>query len=271
MIKDFNKFLEELSETNASLSYYADFEKVIKNVSKVKIKLNQLNYLVGQNDLRKAVFELYEENKKVFSVLLILIAIRKSQKKKVLKDFEFILIEDYLKTPELIYDFIVGTGLENIFKNKEINNLVDYVFGVEVGLDSHARKNRTGEQMENTVADIFKSNNILFRREVNSTEFKDLTNLGSDIKRFDFVIESKSKVYLIETNFYNTGGSKPNETARAYTDIAPKINSTSKYEFVWITDGKGWLDAKNKLEQAYNSIPKVYNLKTISEFIKLID
>lgn len=271
MIKDFKKFLDELSETNATLAYYADFDKASRNVSKIKIKLNQLNYLVGQSDLKKAVFDLYEENKKVFSVLLILIAIRKKQKKKVIKDLEFVLVEEYLESADLIYEFIVGTGLEKVFKNKEITNLVDYVFGVEVGLDTHARKNRTGTQMEETVALIFEKNKIKYEREVESTKFSDISNLGTDVKRFDFVIRTKSKTYLIETNFYNTGGSKPNETARAYTDISPKINANSNYEFVWITDGQGWLKAKNKLEEAYNAIPKVYNLKTITEFIKIID
>ena len=94
--------------------------------------------------------------------------------------------------------------------------------------------------------------------------------LGADIKRFDFVIATPIKTYLIETNFYNTGGSKLNEVARAYSDIAPKINRYSNYEFIWITDGQGWFSAKNKLEEAFNIIPSVYNLSTINSFIQQI-
>ena len=88
------------------------------------------------------------------------------------------------------------------------------------------------------------------------------------LRGFDFVIATKNKTYLIETNYYNGGGSKLNETARSYSDIAPKINQYPQYEFVWITDGQGWYSAKNKLEEAYNIIPRVYNLTSVSEFIE---
>jgi type II restriction enzyme len=124
--------------------------------------------------------------------------------------------------------------------------------------------------MEEVVLSIFEGNNIPFSKEVNNTEFKDLTSLGKDIKRFDFVIKTKIKTYLIETNFYNGGGSKLNEVARAYSDIAPKINQYPEYEFVWITDGQGWLSAKNKLQEAYNIIPSLYNLTTIKDFVKKV-
>ena len=102
--------------------------------------------------------------------------------------------------------------------------------------------------------------------EVNSTEFTEITALGTDLKRFDFVIETDYKTYLIETNYYNGGGSKLNEVARAYSELAPKINQYPAYEFVWITDGQGWHSAKSKLEEAYGIIPRIYNLTSISDF-----
>jgi len=271
MNKDFNLFLSQLSATNATLDYYVDFKKVNVNVDKIKLKLNQLNYLIGQDDLKSAVHKLYEENSKTFSVLDILIATRKKDKKKTFNNSnEIVLINDYLETPELIFEFIEETGLAEVFRNKNVTNLVDYVFGVEVGLDTNARKNRGGTQMENAVAKVFEHHRVPFDREVYTTSFPELLSLGEDVKRFDFVIKSKRKTYLIETNYYNGGGSKLNETARAYTDIAPKINKYEQFEFVWITDGQGWFSAKNKLEEAYNHIPKVYNLTTLTDFIKLL-
>ena len=90
------------------------------------------------------------------------------------------------------------------------------------------------------------------------------------MKRFDFVIQTKKKTYLIETNFYNSGGSKLNEVARAYTDIAQKINQYKKFEFIWITDGQGWLSAKNKLGEAYSLIPSIYNLVNLDEFLSKV-
>lgn len=261
-------FISQLSETNATLDYFTDFEKVIKNTNKIAIKLNQLNYLIGKTDLTKAIKELYEENPKVFEVLDILIAVRTKDKKKTLNaNGEFVLLESYFTPLQGVIDYIEQTGLAEVFKNKNITNLVDYVFGVEVGLDTNARKNRGGENMAKAVALKFKGANIPYRAEVNSTEFEEIKSLGQDLKRFDFVIQTSKKIYLIEANFYNSGGSKLNEVARAYTDIAPKINQYDKFEFVWITDGQGWLSARNKLGEAYSLIPSVYNLATLEDFI----
>lgn len=271
MRTSFENFLNSLSETNATLSYFTDFEKVKANTDKIAIKLNQLNYLIGKSDLRKAIADIYEENPKAFEVLDILLAVRKKDKKKVLNaKGEFAFLDSYLASLEGIIEYIEETGLADVLKNKNITNLVDYVFGVEVGLDTNARKNRGGDNMSKAVALTFTNAKIPFESEVNSTQFADLKSLGEDLKRFDFVIKTKQKTYLIETNFYNGGGSKLNEVARAYSDIAPKINQYVAYEFVWITDGQGWLSAKNKLQEAYSIIPSIYNLSNISQFLDKI-
>ena len=267
-MKDFNLFMSQLSETNATLESFTDFDKVSRNVARIAIKLNQLNYLLGKNDLRRAITELFEENPSTFEVLDILVAVRSSDNKKVLNDdYKPVLVQCYFSDVEHIFEFIEKTGLAEVFVSKKITNLVDYVFGVEVGLDTNARKNRGGNIMAAAVAKKFTDAGVEFRTEVNSTEFPEITALGADLKRFDFVIVTKDKTYLIETNYYNGGGSKLNETARSYSDIAPKINQYPQYEFVWITDGQGWHSAKNKLEEAYSIIPRVYNLTSIAEFI----
>lgn len=271
MSEQFETFISQLSETNATLDYFTDFGKIKTNISKISIKLNQLNYLIGKEDLKLAIEELFEENAKVFEVLDILIAVRKNKNAKTFnREGEIVLLDTYFETSNKIYEFVEDTGLGEIFRNKNITNLVDYVFGVEVGLDTNARKNRGGENMSKAVSLIFDKAKIFYKKEVNSTEFPEITSLGADLKRFDFVIKTKIKTYLIETNFYNGGGSKLNEVARAYSDVAPKINQYPSFEFVWITDGQGWLSAKNKLEEAFSIIPSVYNLKTINEFVDKI-
>ncbi|MFK8269036.1 type II restriction endonuclease [Capnocytophaga cynodegmi] len=267
----FNEFLTQLTETNATLDYFSDFDKIRNNVSKISLKLNQLNYLIGKDDLEKAVDELYEENPKVFEVLDILIAVRKNKNAKTFNNKgEIVLLNTYFSSPKLILEYIEETGLSEIFRNKEVTNLVDYVFGIEVGLDTNARKNRGGDNMSRAVSLIFDEAGISYRKEVNHTEFPEIISLGADVKHFDFVIETPIKTYLIETNFYNGGGSKLNEVARAYSDVAMKINQYPQYEFAWITDGQGWLSAKNKLEEAYNIIPSVYNLTTLGEFVEKV-
>ena len=270
MKEQFKTFLSQLSETNATLDYFVDFEKVIGNVRKIALKLNQLNYLIGKNNLEEAINDLYEENPKVFEVLDILIAVRNKNTKTLDNRGKIVSLENYFTSPKSILEYICETRLAEVFKNKEITNLVDYVFGIEVGLDTNARKNRGGDNMSKAVSLLFDREEVYYKKEVNSTLFFDIESLGVDVKRFDFVIKTKKKTYLIENNFYNTGGSKLNEVARAYSEVAPKINQYENYEFVWITDGQGWLSAKNKLEEAYNIIPSVYNLTTLSEFVEKV-
>lgn len=247
-----------------------DFPKVAANVEAISIKLNQLNYLIGQEDMAAAVKRLWEENPKVFSVLDVLIAVRTKDKKKAIDVYGNIhLVSDYFNSPELVTAFLNETGLTEVFQKKQIKSLVDYVFGVEVGLDSNARKNRGGHIMEGLVANILTLYGIPFEQEVYYTEFLEIVKaLGADNKRFDFVIRTPQKTYLIEANFYTGGGSKLNEVARSYSELAPKINAVPGFEFVWITDGIGWESARNKLEEAFAHIPSVYNLTNINTFIE---
>ena len=271
MKKPFKNFLEQLSKTNATLDYFVDFDKIIVNTEKISLKLNQLNYLIGKQDLRDAIRKVFEENPNTFEVLEILIAVRaKDQKSVIDKTGQLLPLSQYSKNADKIYQFVEETGLKEIFINKNITNLVDYVFGIEVGLDTNARKNRGGKNMEKAIATIFEQNNIDFEEQVRQTRFSQLTSLGEDVKKFDFLVKTNLKTYLIEANYYNIGGSKLNETARSYSNLAPKINKYEDFEFVWITDGKAWLTAKNKLEEAYNNIPLVYNLHSIKEFIEKI-
>lgn len=269
MSERFNNFMEPLKETNFSLRDYVDFSKVAANVEAISIKLNQLNYLIGQENLAAAVKRLWDENPKVFSVLDILIAVRNKDLKKVIdKNGDILLVSEFFSSPEQVTRFLFETGLAEVFRTRQIKNLVDYVFGIEVGLDSNARKNRSGHLMEGLIADILTKNGILFEKEVPYEVFPEIVNaLGADKKRFDFVIRTSSKIYLIEANFYSGGGSKLNEVARSYTELAPKINAVPGFEFVWITDGIGWNSARSKLEEAFEHIPNIYNLSNFSKFI----
>lgn len=231
-----------------------------------------LNSMIGTTDLRRSVETIWNRDSSAFSVMDILIAVRSEGKKVILNSTGDCIILDRLFTSvDGVIEYLEKTGLANIFREKKINDLVDYVFGIETGLDSNARKNRSGHVMEGMVANILEKNGIIYRQEVYSSEWPKLQQvLGDDEKRFDFVIQTSNKTYLIEVNFYSGGGSKLNEVARSYSDIAPKVNSVSGFEFVWITDGIGWKSAKNKLQEAYSIIPSIYNLTSIKNFIKEI-
>ena len=272
-MKDFNEFMSQLQETNQTLDFFCDFNKISNNVDNIKLSLCMLNSLIGTKELRKSVETIWNRDKTAFCVMDILIAVRSEGKKKILNsNGECIVLDRMFESVDGVVEYLENTGLAGIFMEGKIKDLVDYVFGIETGLDSNARKNRSGHVMENMVARIFKDNGISYRQEIYSREWSSITQvLGDDEKRFDFVIETPNKTYLIEVNFYSGGGSKLNEVARSYSDIAPKINSIDGFEFVWITDGIGWKSAKNKLQEAYSIIPSIYNLTNIQDFIKLIN
>lgn len=269
MPKDFDKFIAQLQETNQTLDFFCDFNKISRNVENIKLSLHMLNSLIGATDMRKAVQTIWERDASAFNVMGILIAVRNEGNKKVLNSLDkCVELGSFFNSVEGVIEYLDYTGLTKIFQQRKINNLIDYVFGIETGLDTNARKNRSGHIMENRIAQILDSHKIPYRQEVYSSEFPSISKvLGDDEKRFDFVIETHQTVYLIEVNFYSGGGSKLNEVARSYSELAPKINSVQGFEFIWITDGIGWLSAKNKLQEAYNIIPDIYNLSDIDDFI----
>lgn len=267
--KEFKTFMSQLKETNQSLDFFCDFDKINSNVENIRLSLCMLNSLIGSTNLRASVETIWNRDKTAFNVMDILIAVRNEGKKKVLNSLgECVVLDTLFHSIDGVMEFLTDTGLADVFQTQKITNLVDYVFGVETGLDSNARKNRSGHVMEDVVADLFADNGITYRKEVYSSEWSALSQaLGEDEKRFDYVVETPNKIYLIEVNFYSGGGSKLNEVARAYSEIAPKINAVDGFEFVWITDGIGWNSAKNKLQEAFYTIPSIYNLTSIEEFI----
>ena len=273
MNKDFDTFMSQLQETNQTLDFFCDFNKIVQNVNNIKLSLCMLNSLIGAPNLRKAVETIWRRDRTAFDVMEILIAVRDRGNKKVIDTKgRCVPLSSFFLDIDGVMEYLESTGLAEVLQQQKIKNLVDYVFGIETGLDSNARKNRSGHVMERMIARIFTTNNISFRQEVYSSEWPEITNvLGDDEKRFDFVVQENGTTYLIEVNFYNSGGgSKLNEVARSYSEIAPKINAVNGFEFVWITDGIGWRSAKNKLQEAYSIIPSIYNLTNIADFLEVL-
>lgn len=273
MNKDFDTFMSQLQETNQTLDFFCDFNKIVQNVNDIKLSLCMLNSLIGAPNLRKAVETIWRRDRTAFDVMEILIAVRDRGNKKVIDTKgRCVPLSSFFLDIDGVMEYLESTGLAEVLQQQKIKNLVDYVFGIETGLDSNARKNRSGHVMERMIARIFTTNNISFRQEVYSSEWPEITNvLGDDEKRFDFVVQKNGTTYLIEVNFYNSGGgSKLNEVARSYSEIAPKINAVNGFEFVWITDGIGWRNAKNKLQEAYSIIPSIYNLTSIADFLEVL-
>lgn len=266
---EFNRFMSQLKGTIAPLNYFSDFDKISIHVDNIAISLSMLNFLLGKTDLRRAVNALWNRDPKVFRVMDILIATRRKDNKICLdSENNEVRISDFFNSVDGVVFFLEETGLAKLFQERKITNLLDYVFGVETGLDSNARKNRGGILMEKLVATLFTESGIEFRAQVNSTDYPELTPiLGADTKCFDFVVMGAGVTYLIETNFYSSGGSKLNEVARSYIELSSKLNKIPGFVFIWITDGKGWFTAESKLREAFDHIPEIYNLSTIDSLI----
>ena len=288
MKRDFNTWLSNFKENISDYKYYTDFNKVYKNVDSLKVELNILNSLIGSKNIENDFNELLGKYPEIIEAIPILIAKREKdiycqdENGGVIYTFNFSKFsndENKLKTHEEYTYFMRETGLFDLLKNHIINNLVDYVTGVEVGLDSNGRKSRSGDLMENLVESYinkagFKKGETYFKEmRLSDIETKwnidlsNISNAGKTEKRFDFVIKTPSMVYGIETNYYSTQGSKPNETARSYKMIAVEANEIQGFKFVWFTDGKGWIPSRHNLEETFDVMQHIYNIKDLEDGI----
>ena len=98
-------------------------------------------------------------------------------------------------------------------------------------------------------------------------DLSNMSNNNETEKRFDFVVKGKDKIYGIETNFYTSGGSKLNETARSYKTITLETKDLDYFQFVWITDGCGWHSAKNNLKETFVVLEHIYNIADLESNI----
>ena len=285
MKRDFDEWLLTFTDSIANYKYYIDFETVYKNAEMYKIELNMLNSLIGSKNIEKDFRILIEKYPEVIKCIPILLAVRQSEI-IVLDDnenkFEYSFRKmNYDKEQYII--FMRETGLFELLEEHLINNLYDYVLGVECGLNSNARKNRGGHLMEDVVEKFiqnagFKKDKTYFKEmylqdieEKWKLDMSFISNQNQVTKRFDFVIKTNKNIYGIETNFYVSGGSKLNETARSYKMIAEESDKVYGFEFVWFTDGMGWISARNNLKETFDNMEHIYNIADMkNEIIKKI-
>lgn len=275
-MRNFEDWLCDFRESISGYDYYIDFKKVYENVEDIKVELNILNSLVGSNEIETDFEKIISRYPETLKCIPILLAVRNmeiyaqddagaytycfSEKKQTLEQYKV---------------FMKKTGLFNLISKKIVNNLVDYVLGVEVGLNSNGRKNRGGHQMENLVEFYIEKagfiKNKTYFKEMNIKEIEEkfkinlsrISNKGKTVKRFDFVIQKNNLIYGIETNFYASGGSKLNETARSYKQITQEAKEIDGFEFVWITDGKGWKSAQNNLRETFEELKLLFNINDL--------
>ena len=291
MNKDFNQWLSTFRDTIANYTYYVDFDNVYKNLDKVKVELNILNSLVGSKNIEEEFVCLLKRYPEIIKVIPILIAKREKEifcqdanggitynfNVKYFKDI-CVQANSHKFYNEICY-FMRETGLFELISTRVINNLVDYVLGVEAGLSSNGRKNRGGHLMEDLVESFIQKagfiKNVNYFKEMKLAELEAKTGLdlsalsndGKTVKRFDYVIISEKCVYACECNFYASSGSKLNETARSYKTLALESKEIEGFKFVWFTDGLGWMSAKNNLRETFDVLDTIFNIKELEEGI----
>ncbi len=284
MSRDFNAWLSGFRDSIADYGYYIDFEKVHRNVNNIKVELNILNSLIGSKNIEADFENLMRKYPEVLKCIPLLLAVRANEIYCQDENGGHLFQFDFGKYPpnshahyERYKYFMRETGLFDLLENHIVNNLVDYATGVETGLDSNGRKNRGGHLMEDLVESFIQKagfvKGVNYFKEMYIHQITDkwnidlsaISNQGKMEKRFDFVVKTPNMIYGIETNFYGSGGSKLNETARSYKTLAWETEEIDGFTFVWFTDGKGWTSAKNNLEETFDVMQHIYNIKDLED------
>ena len=276
MSRNFEEWLSGFRNSIANYGYYTNFEKVYNNVDNIKIELNILNSLVGSQNIENDFENIINNYPETLKCIPILLAVRKMEIFAMDSQGGFNYnFRNMNYTAEQYKVFMRKTGLFDLLENRIVSNLVDYVTGVETGLDSNGRKNRGGHLMEDLVesyiAEAGYEKGINFFKEMYISEITEkwgidlsaISNSCKSEKRFDFVIKTDNMIYGIEANFYASSGSKLNETARSYKQISQEADTIEGFTFIWLTDGNGWQDAKHNLEETFDVLETVYNIKDL--------
>ena len=272
MKKDFDHLVSTFRSSIKTWDYFVNWNKVFTNSASFEIALNKLNYLLGKDDLRGEFNGLYESNPDIAKALPVLLAVRENNLEiynKTSKELESYDFSGEGGDVNKYFEFLDKSGLIKLFQRDGIKNLVDYVIGVEVGLDSNGRKNRGGTLMEEIVGlfleDFCKQNNLKYIPQASPSKIKLKWNFDIVVDKsersFDFAIYNpqSNKIKLFETNFYNSGGSKLKAVCGEFRSLYDELKRQN-IEFIWITDGLGWHTAKRPLEETYNHNDYIFNL-----------
>ncbi len=269
---DFKTWLAGMRPSINGYSYYADFQKIYANVEAVKVELCIMNSLIGSSDIEDDFKKLLARFPDILRCIPILLAVRTSEIYAQDEDGAFEYDFGSKKFSDEQYAaFMRKTGLFDLISGHIVNNLIDYCLGIETGLDSNGRKNRGGHQMEDLVEGFLARAGASYHKEMYLQEIEeqwgvDMSAISADgksTKRWDFVVRAEDAIYVIETNFYASSGSKLNETARSYKMIAEEMKTVQGVEFVWVTDGGGWKNARGNLEETFGVMDHIYNIRDL--------
>lgn len=280
-------FVDNLLETNRGFNFYVNWNNAEK-YKEFNIELNAMNVLIRCSNMKDEFFKLIDKLPSIVTTFPLLFALSKNEREMIYKGQKNMVIADISefndenlkfdfskdrsfkpfsqKEKENYYKFFKNIGLEHLFQNLLEQNVIDYVIGVLVGLDTNGRKNRGGKAFEDLCEPLIKKicekNDI---EVISQCSFKDLKNKNLispvDLKnrRADFMLIKNNKAMNIEVNFYNAGGSKPEEIIDSYINRQNELKMEN-YAFALITDGMCWNNSsKNQLRKGFEYIPYFLN------------
>jgi DNA adenine methylase len=275
MNEDTLKFLDELQNTSHSITEYVSWDKLFKNNTIEIEKFETLARLLGKNTaaLKNEIDLIFQENKQFAFAMLPLFLGSRPDKNKQFCYFDATEIEvvfDYTN-PEIVKNFIMQSGLHNqVFKEASKNELKYLLYGIEIGLGSNDKKNKTGKYMENLISKILTEYKINFLQQARYSNYISLEK-DQDDKVFDFVFSVNNMTYCVETNFFNAGGSKLNSETARFVALNETFSKFDNLKFVWITDGRGLKTISKQVNNALQKIEFMFNIKRFTNWISKLE
>lgn len=259
--------------------YFVNWAKVFNRVEELEVQLNIWNYLIGKQDFEMEFRKLLARYPEIVQALPAL-AVRDGKGSDIfrvitgpagaVKKFDFSSPANNSESIDAALEFVLGTGLGRLFGDSGVKNLVDYLIGVEAGVDSNGRKNRSGTGMEflleSAIASMCRERGWSYKSQATEAFIEETWGVkfstGSSLRRFDFAVLAENHVSVIETNIYNGGGSKLKATAGEFSELQSSLGH-SAVKLIWVTDGLGWRTALRPLRDAFGKVPFIFNMSMI--------
>jgi type II restriction enzyme len=286
--RNFNNYVEYFFNTllvsNKTYEYFVDWKEVKGDINKYLNEISLFNSLTKLEPYQREghLRELLQKYPQIAEIIPMLIAVRVKKEKIDIFDPE---VEDFMTfdfrksninetaIPRII-DFCYKIGIIELFD--EIKDIYDYLLGVEVGLDSNARKNRSGIIFEGMTQKKVKklllgASYRVVENDRNFSLYPSIRRRESGGKTHDIVVyKNERPVLIVECNFYNVAGSKPISIAESYLEMY-RVAKEHDIEFLWVTDGSAWHKMKEPLFRAMEEIEWIFNFRMLNSIGKILE
>lgn len=282
-------FESNLLDTNRGYNYYIDWTN-IDGYQKYDIEIYAMDTLIGKddNEFLNKFRELITKLPSIVEVFPYLFALSKVETAGVRKNSLLKIVGSSIDSDDFqtysfnskklcspisedvviqYYNFFEQMGLKYLFQNLLEKSVLDYIIGVLVGNDSNGRKNRGGTAFELACQPMLEQICNKYSLELLSQKkFNILREYGFEIsedvanRKADFILLNQEHTICmnIEVNFFNGGGSKPEEIIDSYINRQSDLEQ-NRIKFALITDGNCWRGTTNQLTKGFRHLNYLMN------------